>query len=366
MTDVVVVGGGPAGLAAAIAARSKGFAVIVVDAARPPIDKACGEGLMPDALASLNRLGVPLTGEDGHAFRGISFIGEGARVQGRFSRGYGLGVRRTVLHQLLVQRAQATGVGLRWGQRVTGIREGVVELDGTVLACKWVVGADGQTSRVRRWASLDEVRFQGKRYGFRQHYRAKPWTDCVEVHWGDGCQVYVTPIGVEEVGIALVTRNRHLRIDAALQGFPELAKCLKSASVSSTERGAVSVTRSLRRVSSGQVALIGDASGSVDAVTGEGLGLAFHQASALAASFAEGNLGYYEKAHRAGGRRTAMMGKLLLLMDRHAWLKRRVLHALHKQDEVFGSLLAAHVGEMNTGQMVFNAALPLGWRLLHS
>ena len=60
-TDVFVVGGGPAGLAAAIAARQRGFEVVVADSAQPPIDKACGEGLMPDGVAALARLGVAAT-----------------------------------------------------------------------------------------------------------------------------------------------------------------------------------------------------------------------------------------------------------------------------------------------------------------
>ena len=48
--DALIAGGGPAGLAAAIALRQKGLDVLVADALWPPIDKACGEGLMPDAL----------------------------------------------------------------------------------------------------------------------------------------------------------------------------------------------------------------------------------------------------------------------------------------------------------------------------
>ena len=59
-TDVFVVGGGPAGLASAIAARRNGFDVVIADSARPPIDKACGEGLMPDGVAALRRIGVEL------------------------------------------------------------------------------------------------------------------------------------------------------------------------------------------------------------------------------------------------------------------------------------------------------------------
>ena len=56
-TDVFVVGGGPAGLGCAIAARQHGLRVIVADSAQPPIDKACGEGLMPDSLEVLAQPG---------------------------------------------------------------------------------------------------------------------------------------------------------------------------------------------------------------------------------------------------------------------------------------------------------------------
>ena len=75
-TDVLVIGGGPAGLATAIAARKKGFEVTVVDGAKPPIDKACGEGLMPNTLAALRELGVAICPADGQALRGIRFKDE--------------------------------------------------------------------------------------------------------------------------------------------------------------------------------------------------------------------------------------------------------------------------------------------------
>ena len=72
--DVLVIGGGPAGLAAAIAARQKGFRVTVADGAAPPIDKACGEGMMPESLAALKTLGVSIAPHEGFRFRGIRFI----------------------------------------------------------------------------------------------------------------------------------------------------------------------------------------------------------------------------------------------------------------------------------------------------
>ncbi len=72
-TDVFVVGGGPAGLAAAIAARQKGFSVIVADGSGPFIDKSCGEGMMPETLAVLERLGVKFARGAGKSFRGVTF-----------------------------------------------------------------------------------------------------------------------------------------------------------------------------------------------------------------------------------------------------------------------------------------------------
>src|SRR5271165_1538919 len=97
--EVLVAGGGPAGLAAAIAARQAGFEVAVVDCARPPIDKACGEGIMPDGLSALTALGVPADVRHAAPFRGIRFINGPREVEAGFPSGVGYGIRRTLLHQ---------------------------------------------------------------------------------------------------------------------------------------------------------------------------------------------------------------------------------------------------------------------------
>src|SRR6202040_3141439 len=153
-TDVFVVGGGPAGLAAAIAARQHGLCVIVADSALPPIDKACGEGLMPDSLDVLARLGVSLQGCETGAFRGIRFVGAESSVAAEFPRGRGLGIRRVLLHQLLVERAQSCDVELLWGTHVSAIGEDSVSVNGRKISCRWIVGADGQNSHIRDWAGL--------------------------------------------------------------------------------------------------------------------------------------------------------------------------------------------------------------------
>src|SRR5713101_7045817 len=114
-TDVLVVGGGPAGLAAAIAARRKGMRVRLVDAAYPPIDKACGEGLMPDALKALAELGVRLPDGVGSVFRGIRFVGDEIAVEAESPSRYAVAMRRTILHQILADAAADAGVELCWG-----------------------------------------------------------------------------------------------------------------------------------------------------------------------------------------------------------------------------------------------------------
>lgn len=333
-TDLFVIGGGPAGLAAAIAARRKGLTVTLADGARPPIDKACGEGLMPDGLAALRSLGVTLDAADAEPFRGIRFVDGGVSFESEFPEGHALGVRRTVLHSRMVEAAAAAGVRMLWGSPVS-IPE--------TIPARWIVGADGFHSRVRRWAGLAVKPPVSQRFGFRIHYRMAPWSDYMELHWGAGCQIYVTPIGPQEVCAALISRNPRLRMDEALAQFPQLAARLAGAKRATTERGAVTANRHLPRVYRGNVALIGDASGSVDAITGEGLCLSFQQAIALADSLASGDLARYQAAHRRLARRPTLMSKLMLGMDRRPWLRQRAFRAMAAEPRIFQTLLSCHL-----------------------
>lgn len=358
-TDVFVIGGGPVGLAAAIAARRKGFTVTLADALEPPIDKACGEGVMPDGLAAAARLGLQLPDVDSFAFRGIRFHGEGVSVAADFPNGPGRGVRRTTLHRALVEQAERCGVELRWRCSIGGLGG---------IDARWIVGADGTASRVREWAGLstggsDAFRGNSKRYGFRRHFKREPWTDYVEIYWGESCQVYITPVAPDEVGVALLSRDPKLRVGNALTQFPALAAKLYAAPDSSSERGALTASRRLRRVTRGNVALIGDASGSVDAISGEGLCLGFRQALALAEAMERQNLNLYESAHRRLAVRPRFMADFMLTMDQRQWLRGRALPALAAHPDLFGGLLAMHVGTARKTDFAANC-VALGWRML--
>ena len=147
-------------------------------------------------------------------------------AEGAFPQGYGLGIRRTTLHQALVERAAEAGVQSLWGTRVRGIGRGEVWLDSGKVQCRWIIGADGQNSLVRKWAGLDRGRPQETRFGFRQHFRVAPWTDFVEVHWGRHCQIVVTPVSPDEVCLVVTSRSPQLRLKEALNQFPEITRTI--------------------------------------------------------------------------------------------------------------------------------------------
>lgn len=332
--DVLIIGGGPAGLAAGIAARRKGFNVTVVDGIVPPADKACGEGLMPDAVAALSHLGVSISAADSFPFWGIRFLDRGTTVNARFPAGCARGVRRTTLHRMLAEHAAAAGVQLQWGKKI--------DLDS--VQSRWIIGADGESSLVRKWAGLDSYVRDRRRFGFRRHYRIEPWADYMELHWGRDCQVYVTPVTPDSVCVAAISRDSQFRLDDALRQFPALTRRLERAAKISTERGAVTSSRRLKAVYRERIALIGDASGSVDAITGEGLCLAFRQAAALAEALDRGDLSAYQSRHRQIARRPELMARLLLTLGDHAQIRQTAMRIMRARPGIFGGMLAWHVG----------------------
>jgi flavin-dependent dehydrogenase len=342
--DVVVVGGGPAGLAVALAASDQGLQSVVVEAGCPPLDKACGEGIMVDSLQALRKLGICLDHEDGVPFKGIRFLQRSHTVKAEFPEGSALGVRRIKLHGRLMERAKSAGVEMHWNSPVCGLEGNAVICRDARFEARWVVGADGLNSNIRRWSGLNQFVWNRERLGVRQHFAVKPWSDCVDVHWADGCQCYVTPIGPEEVSVAFLSEETRARFSNLLPLFPEVAARVCRATPTSRARGALTAMCKVRRVYKGHVVLAGDAAGTVDAITGQGIGLAFQQAVALAEALAAGDLRQYARRHAAIMRRPTLMAAALLLMGKHARMRELAMTALAKKPSSFSKLLALHVG----------------------
>ena len=384
--DVFISGGGPAGLACAIACALKGLSVEVADGMVPPIDKACGEGLMPDTIAALTDLGVDLAAAESSPFRGIRFLGidragNPVSTQALFSESEpgvrGLGMRRPLLHQLLLDRATALGVRFSWQTVVQGIQvlelqpgqgttRSVVRTNRHTIRPRYIIGADGHQSRIRAWAGLDRASISARRIGLRQHFTLNPriQSDLVEVYWSNNGQAYITPISPTEICVAFVARKKFPSVQQALNQFPQLQQRLQSATPGNTPRGAITFSRKLHRVTRGNVALIGDASGSVDAVTGEGLGLCFRQAIALGEALCTGDLAHYQREHTRLRRMPHFMAQTMLLLDQSSQLRTRALKALERRPQIFQQLLRVHIGHAPVTLFGSTGLLAAGVRIL--
>ena len=277
--DVAIVGAGPIGLAAAIEARLAGLSAVVIEPRSFPIDKACGEGLMPGAVAALARLGVH---PEGAAIAGFRYSNARTHVEHRFAGPSGLGVRRTALHGALSERADEVGV-MRRDARVSDLvqhAEGVTVGD---VRASWLLACDGLHSTVRRLVALERAapgRVDRRRFGLRRHYAVESWTDLVEVHWVADAEAYVTPLADGLVGVAVLGRPR-TDFDEVMAQLPELSDRLRGSRPVDSLRGAGPLRQRTAAHSAGRVLLLGDASGYVDALTGEGIrvGLAHARAA---------------------------------------------------------------------------------------
>jgi len=362
-TDVFIVGGGPAGLVAAIAARRRGLEVIVADGGQFPIEKACGEGLMPGTVRLLRELGVEFQSGDGREFRGIRFVDAGKQVHADFQNGSGRGMRRRNLHARLVEAVERSGATLLWNSPVTELRRDGVGAGCAFFPSRWIIGADGSASRIAQWSGLKKSARTNYRFARQQHFAVKPWSNYVEIYWSARSQAYITPVSENEICVAMLGQDPQAKMSALLLEHKELADRLVDRAASTVERGAVTRTYRLPRVTKNNVLLIGDASGTVDAITGEGMRLAFEHAIAAVDAIVSGNLLPYERKHRQIARRPSSMAGALQVLNGKPRLRAKVLRALGGAPDLFRRLLALHLGESTFSQSLV-AGAGLSWKLL--
>jgi menaquinone-9 beta-reductase len=357
--DVGVVGGVPAGLAAAIGAARQGLSVVLLEREALPHDKACGEGVMPPGVAVLERLGVldRIPSSEMAPLHGIRYVQEDGRaLEGRLPGAGGLGIRRTALSRALLEQAVAVGVDVR---ARTGVRahrresESVtVETDSGTLRARILVAADGLHSPLRRAEGLDASVQGPRRFGLRQHFARAPWTDFVEVHLSEGAEAYVTPCGPTRVGVAFLWSDGavHPRtgFSELLERFPQLRGRLRGASAESEPRGAGPFRQRARALVRDRFVLLGDAAGYVDAITGEGISLALVCAVALARCLPEAvrtsgsvrEFAPYLRTAQRAFRTYSWTARAVLALALRPRLRRFALTALSTEPQVFPWLLA--------------------------
>ncbi|MEV0737593.1 FAD-dependent monooxygenase [Streptomyces sp. NPDC050549] len=335
MIDVLVAGGGPAGLAAAVHAALAGLEAVVVEPRTTPVDKACGEGVMPGGVAALRALGVEVGGRE---LRGIRYVDGPTRAEASFRDGSGLGIRRTTLHSALHRRALDLGVRMLPG-KVGEVRQAADTVTAAGTTARWLIAADGLHSPVRRALGLELPGRPHGRYGLRRHYRVEPWTDFVEVHWSRHGEAYVTPVDDDLVGVAVLSRNRR-GYDEHLADFPTLTASLRGPTATEV-RGAGPLRQRVRRRVAGRVLLVGDAAGYLDALTGEGIALALATAGAAVRCLAADRPDAYERAWARLTRRHRVLTGALLSASRRPGTARLIVPAASRMPPLFSAAVHA-------------------------
>jgi 2-polyprenyl-6-methoxyphenol hydroxylase-like FAD-dependent oxidoreductase len=358
--DVAVVGAGPAGLAVAIEAARRGLSVAVFERAGASPDKACGEGIMPAGVRALERLGVRarLPAGECRAFRGIRYVDtDGTSAEGTFS-GAALAVRRTALVGAMAERAREVGADLRYGCELAAYRrsrdEVRLESDRGRETARMLVAADGLGSRLRQGEGLEVPLRGARRFGLRRHFARAPWSSCVEIHLGDGAEAYVTPVSEACVGLAFLWRElpsppaHGSPWDRLARKFPRLMELLQEASPISSIRGAGPLERVSRARTRDRFALVGDAAGYVDAITGDGISLSLRSAEVLARVLPDAlvrgadrrALAPYEREFARLFRSYALLTRFVLAVARRPRMRKRALRVLRRFPRLFDGVLS--------------------------
>lgn len=321
MIDLLVIGGGPAGLSTALFAHRAGLSVAVVEQRQGPVDKACGEGLMPGAVAALAGVGVTPVGRP---FRGIRYTDGKRAAEAQFPAGLGLGVRRTTLHTALMTAVLDRGIPVHHA-KVDQLTQTADSVSAAGLTARYLAAADGLHSPIRNRLELGVQDRSPRRFGQRRHFAIAPWSDLVEVHWAAGAEAYVTPIGPDLVGVAILGQNR-AGFDEQLRLFGALADRLPAVAATAA-KGAGPLRQRTRSRVAGRVLLVGDAAGYVDALTGEGIAVSLACAAALVDAVVADQPLTYEKAWLRASRRYRWLTEMLLWTRARAPLARMIVPA---------------------------------------
>lgn len=375
--EVLIVGGGPVGSALALQLHRAGRDVLLVDAGASP-GKVCGEGLLPPGWAALERLGVAGLVTSKAAIEGLSYVlpdprsGALRTLRAPVTRA-SFGVRRELLCQAFETALSQEAVPVARPSRFRGLcwRDGQVKVEleqageKRQIGCSVLVGADGLHSSVRRGAEMGSTRPRRfARWGCRV-YLQNPLCRGVTVTLGEGVESYMTPLGDGLCGLAFLWSPARLgrplpgegaTWERLLARFPTSVRETLPASTQffGADRAIgplqQQVTSPLH--ASGRIALVGDAGGYLDALTGEGLCLGLLQAEALAALYLNGRLSDYPVAHRAIKQRHQVVVHLLLWLLARPALRERVFGALLRTPELFVKLLRTAVEEQPWQRLV--------------
>ncbi len=384
-TEAVVVGAGPSGATTALLLARRGHEVILIDRARFPRDKACGEGVMPPGVAALRRMGLyqRVVATGARPLEGVTYRHQrtGVEVEVPFpvppdgGPPAGLGVRRTTFDAVLVDavREERRAV-VREGDRVTGLLRdpggAVVGVATTTdeIRARVVVGADGLHSQIRAWTGLRARPQARMRYGIAGHWQVDTG-DCdgIRVTLAGGHEWYEAPVGPDLLLVSVLThRSRPAMTARHYEGAARRSVvAVANAALVSRPLGAAHFHQRVRSVAEGRVFLVGDASGYDDPTTGDGIAigmllaerLAEHTGDLLDDRIDAGTaVARYVRDHADLVRERRRLTSLALFLARSPALSRRAILRARHDPHALGKLIA-----INCGYQTFRDVSPRDW-----
>jgi 2-polyprenyl-6-methoxyphenol hydroxylase-like FAD-dependent oxidoreductase len=394
--DAIVVGAGPVGLSTGILLAKQGIHTLVCERKALPVDKACGEGIMPTGLAELKNLGVleRLSPLHSHPFEGIRYFDQhGNSAAASFAQGAGLGIRRVELSRALHEEALTLdNLHIEQNIEVTHVdrRDGQVKVHAHAknFSAKLLIGADGVRSNIRRWSNLEAAPSHLRRWGANQHFAIMPWSPYVEVYWTPGLEAYVTPCGSEQVGVAFLWNRDDYKPVASgkklalglLEQFPTLQHRLASTPLVGETQSIGPLHRRVRSCVSDNLVLVGDAAGYLDPITGEGISLGLSAARRLSEfalplfarqhlephinAFSNTNLLPFDQLMQKQNRHYYSTTKLVLMMSKYPRVVEQVVQELQQNPDLFQHLLSANMGQAKLFGFKPHKTLQIGFSLM--
>ncbi|MFI7491342.1 geranylgeranyl reductase family protein [Micromonospora echinaurantiaca] len=351
--DVVVVGAGPAGSAAALAARRGGARVLLLDRADFPRDKACGDGVAAHALDVLADLGVPDAVAGYPPLPALRLVGPGGGAVARALPRPAYTVPRAVFDARLVSAAVAAGARLRrHAVRRVEVRTDRVVLDGEVAA-RAVVGADGAGSVVRRALGHPVNPDRHLALAIRGYAPALPGPPEQLIvtsapRWPAYAWSFPIGDGRANVGYGEVLRGEPLTRAHLLDRLGALLPGTDPATVSDLRAHHLPLSTHRPPPGRGRVVLAGDALSLINPFTGEGIFYAL-LSGALAGAAAAGAPEQAARRYAAALRRR--LGTHLRHSSVAAWLARRrrvvdaAVRAARRDDRTYRTIVELGLGD---------------------
>lgn len=293
---VVIVGGGPVGLMTAIQLHHQGIESVVLEKRSYPVDKVCGEGVMPLGSQILKDLGLlsKFKAEYFTFFSGIEYFENNKKTQTfEFNDRKGMAIRRVELSRVLREECRERRIEVLENTEylshekttnevlVTYAQNGVEQR----IKCLKLIAADGIHSSVLKDLKINTKKQSYRRMGLRWHVSCKPWSKYVQVYWGHGVEAYVTPVGPSQIEIALLyfpQLHKGEKVEDLMNYFPFLQNKIKDLKLVSSVKGYGPFPRESEMNPHPYVHFVGDSFAFIDGITGDGISFGFLQAYLLA------------------------------------------------------------------------------------